>query len=88
MCVNIITEQNITDFRNYLRESEKASLTIEKYVHAIRELMLFLEGTPLSKTVLLNFREHLQKTTKQKQSTQRFQRSTPTLIMWICQKSK
>lgn len=66
MSTNIITEKKILDFQNHLRENEKASLTIEKYVHAVRELMEYLKGTPLSKTVLLNFREHLQKNNRAK----------------------
>lgn len=55
--MNIITNKTIAAFEAELRRGEKAEATVEKYLHAIRRLMLFLNGAELTKERLLAFRD-------------------------------
>lgn len=55
----IITEKTISEFELYLKENEKAYLTIKKYVSEISMLMKYLSGEPISKLKLLDYRNEL-----------------------------
>lgn len=55
----IITEKTIFGFELYLKENEKAYLTIKKYVSEISMLMKYLSGEPISKLRLLDYRNEL-----------------------------
>lgn len=55
----IITESTICGFELYLKENEKAYLTIKKYVSEISMLKQYLSGEPISKLRLLDYRNEL-----------------------------
>ncbi|MCD7748801.1 MAG: tyrosine-type recombinase/integrase [Oscillospiraceae bacterium] len=59
--MNIITNKTIAAFEAEMRRGEKAEATVEKYLHAIRRLMLFLNGAELTKERLLSFRDAMRK---------------------------
>ena len=50
----------IEEFQNYLWEHEKAKLTIQKYISEIENLKEFLQGQPIGKSRLLEYRGQLQ----------------------------
>ncbi len=56
-----ITESTIQKFARILREEERAEATIEKYLISLRRLMGYLDGKPITKELLLTFREELKK---------------------------
>lgn len=52
--------EEIRQFEDTLRENEKAPQTIQKYVREVLFFMEFLNGEPITKANLLNYREYLQ----------------------------
>ncbi len=56
-----ITEPVICEFEGMLRENERAEATIEKYTFILRKLMRYLNGRPVSKSELMDFRSYLNK---------------------------
>lgn len=54
-----ITEKSIKAFKDSMLESEKAKATIEKYCHAATDLMTYTQGRPITKKLLLEYRDHL-----------------------------
>lgn len=55
-----LTAWDLTQFKAFLREQERAEQTIEKYLHDLRALMVFLNGESLTKAALINWKENLQ----------------------------
>ena len=49
----------IQKYASYLREQERAAATIEKYVHDLTSLSVFLAGQPVSKGLLLEWKKDL-----------------------------
>lgn len=54
-----ITTTLIKDFQIHLTEEEKSRATIEKYVRDTTALMLWLGGSPATKTAILEYKEKL-----------------------------
>ena len=54
-----ITLALIQKYAAYLREQERAAATVEKYVHDLTTLSVFLAGQPVSKGLLLEWKEDL-----------------------------
>lgn len=54
-----MTETCINQFRNYLRSEEKAEATISKYLHDVKEMLVFIEKTDLNKDSLIEYRKYL-----------------------------
>lgn len=54
-----ITPALIGKYAAYLREQERSPATVEKYVHDLTALSGFLAGRPLSKGLLLEWKENL-----------------------------
>lgn len=54
-----ITVKTIEAFREAMLEGEKAKATIEKYCHAATGLMTYLQGSPITKKLLLEYRDYL-----------------------------
>ena len=54
-----ITPALIQKYAAYLREQERAAATVEKYVHDLTTLSTFLAGQPVSKGLLLEWKEDL-----------------------------
>lgn len=55
----IINEKHICDYMFYLREQERSLATLQKYKHDLNALAEFLNGTGLTKTALINWKEKL-----------------------------
>ncbi len=54
-----ITPALVEKYAAYLREQERSPATVEKYVHDLTALSGFLAGRPLSKGLLLEWKENL-----------------------------
>lgn len=54
-----ITPELINKYAAYLRDQERSAATIEKYVHDLTTLSVFLAGQPVSKGLLLEWKEDL-----------------------------
>ena len=54
-----ITPERIKKYAAHLREQERSAATIEKYVHDLTALAVFLAGRPISKGALLEWKETL-----------------------------
>ncbi len=54
-------DEKISRFAIILRENEKAPQTIQKYVHEVSLFLEFLDGEPITKVKLLDYREQLQR---------------------------
>lgn len=57
----IITPETIEYFRKMLIRTEKGTQTIEKYVRDIKKLMTYAQGQSISKEMLLQYKERLEK---------------------------
>lgn len=55
----ILTPELLHRYARQLREQERAPQTIQKYVHDLTALMDFLDGKPLTKAALLEWKEVL-----------------------------
>ena len=55
-----LTAWDLTQFKAFLREQERAEQTSEKYLHDLRALMVFLNGESLTKAALISWKENLQ----------------------------
>ncbi len=56
---HIITVQELDTFHDKLQKDEKSKATIEKYVREIKFLMEYLDGRPLSKNLLMEYRDRV-----------------------------
>ena len=54
--MNEITKRTIEDYKNYLIEEEKCSVTIEKYIRDITAFVNWTEGNELTKTLVLEYK--------------------------------
>lgn len=55
----IITEEMLADFRNYMLEEERSKNTINKYLRDIRKLKDYAQGTEVTKSLVVEFKEKL-----------------------------
>lgn len=54
-----ITRNSINDYKQYLLMAEKAKATVTKYINEAERLAEYLNGNPLNKRALLEYRETL-----------------------------
>ena len=54
-----VTSDYIRRYADYLREQEQSVGTVQKYVHDLGELAAFLDGNPVTKSALIQWKEHL-----------------------------
>lgn len=54
-----INENKIEDFLTYQKEQERSRATLQKYRHDLMELIKFLKEEKLTKSALINWKEHL-----------------------------
>ena len=54
-----VTQRGIEEFAAFLRDQERSDGTIQKYVHDLTALSAFLDGRPVSKGLLLEWKEIL-----------------------------
>ena len=52
-----VTRKGIESFATFLREQERSATTIQKYVHDLTDLAGFLAGRPMTKELLLEWKE-------------------------------
>ena len=57
----IITEKLLDMYREYLYEEEKSTATIKKYICDLNKLKRYADGRELTKTLVINYKEYLQK---------------------------
>lgn len=57
----LITEQLVTEYKQYLYEDEKSRATIEKYIRDVRRLKQFAAGREITKSLMIEFKEKLYK---------------------------
>lgn len=54
-----LTAENIRSYAQYLREQERSSATLQKYVHDLHILAEYLDGKPITKAALIAWKEEL-----------------------------
>lgn len=54
-----LTKKLISNYLVHLRETERSSHTISKYAHDLCELLTYLNGEPLTKNILIKWKEWL-----------------------------
>ena len=54
-----INKGQINSYKDYLYQEEKSINTIKKYIHDISSFYSFLKGEPITKEVLLKWKEYL-----------------------------
>ena len=54
-----VTRKSINDYKQYLFAAEKAKATVTKYINEAERLAEYLNGNPLNKRALLEYRETL-----------------------------
>ena len=54
-----MTLELITQYENYLLEQERSSATILKYIHGLKEAMVFFEGNELVKQDIIRWKKQL-----------------------------
>lgn len=64
-----ITQKVLSDYRNYLYEEEKSPATINKYICDLKKLQDYVEGQELTKGLIIEYKEYLQKGGKYKTSS-------------------
>ena len=57
--MNEITKRTIDEYKNYLIEEEKCSVTIEKYIRDINAFAEWLDGREITKTLVLEYKSML-----------------------------
>lgn len=55
----VINKERIEQYLTYQREQERSKATLQKYQHDLNALLEFLNGKELTKTELINWKEHL-----------------------------
>lgn len=55
----VINEKYVMEYINYLREQERSKATLQKYLHDLNALLNFLNGSELTETELINWKESL-----------------------------
>lgn len=53
------TIDHIKEYACYLTDQERSSATIQKYTHDLRELLAFAGEVPLTKALMINWKNHL-----------------------------
>ena len=59
MNTRIITLDQILDFKKYLREEERSQATITKYEHDLKVFATYINGSEVTKSKVLDFKEML-----------------------------
>lgn len=57
--MKIITSDLIQNFKEYLINDEKANATIEKYIHDINVFAVWLSGSEVNKSIVLEYKQEL-----------------------------
>ena len=57
--MNEITKRTIEEYKNYLTEEEKSSVTIEKYIRDINTFTEWSDGREITKTLVLEYKSML-----------------------------
>ena len=54
-----MTAEQVAAFQGYLREEERSAATQEKYLREVTRFLIWLNGAPVSKAVVAQWKEHL-----------------------------
>ena len=55
----MMSDRFIQNYLTWLREQERSSATIQKYRHNLASLTRWLDGAPLTKAALIDWKQHL-----------------------------
>ena len=58
----ILTHQQLQDFCYYLQQEEKSDTTAEKYLRDVRAFLAYVGKTPVTKTQVMDYKQHLRET--------------------------
>lgn len=56
---SVLTEDSIRAFQEHLVREEKSPTTIEKYIRDVRKFARYSEGMPITKELVLEYKQHL-----------------------------
>lgn len=56
---NCLSEKCLSDFKNHLLREEKSSVTIEKYMHDVRDFYVFVNDRLLTKDIVIEYKMQL-----------------------------
>lgn len=54
-----ISEKSLSDFQKHLIQEEKSSITIEKYMHDVKDFYIFVNNRVLTKDVVIEYKTQL-----------------------------
>ena len=60
-----VTAEQVAAFRRHLREDERELATIRKYLHNVADFAAWLAGEPVSKELVIQWKDHLQRSGQQ-----------------------
>ena len=60
-----VTAEQVAAFRRHLREDEREPATIRKYLHNVADFAAWLAGEPVSKELVIQWKDHLQRSGQQ-----------------------
>lgn len=55
----VITKEKLAAFAQYLREEERGEATVEKYLRDVAQFSAWLQGVPVTKATVVQWKEHL-----------------------------
>ena len=80
---NILTLEMIDDYKNYLVKEEKSEATIEKYLRDVRCFYEYAKGQPLTKAVVIEYKQHIIETGYAIRSVNSMLASVNSLLRWM-----
>lgn len=54
-----ISEKSLSDFKKHLIQEEKSSITIEKYMHDVKDFYIFINNRNLTKDIVIEYKAQL-----------------------------
>lgn len=55
----VLTQKIINNFKNFLIQEEKSTITIDKYIHDVRAFMDYANGSDITKNIVLAYKKEL-----------------------------
>lgn len=55
----IVSKKSLSDFQKYLIQEEKSSITIEKYMHDVKDFYIFVNNRVLTKDIVIEYKAQL-----------------------------
>ncbi len=55
----VLTQEQISEYTNYLQEQEKSTATVKQYAHDLTTVETFFHGAEITKTALIEWKDQL-----------------------------